>query len=291
MSIATPAPLARLPDGERRFFFFFFLFFFSSASSPGTSWAVVFAQPFHDYWYLFWLAAIVYLPVVVFTRRFMASRPPFSLKPLLVLWNGGLALLSMAMLAACVPYCWRLWSSTPLEQSICMNRHYGLDYGVSWAFAWMGYSKVLELFDTVLLALRKKPIILLHWYHHLTVLLFVWFSQVAATTNAHIVYTLMNCFVHSLMYSYYAFAAMGIFFPFPQVLTFLQIVQMVVGAIVAYRSGSCPENTGLYWAGVAMYTSYFVLFLHFFLEKYLPKSASSSKQSLSSKQPNRNGAK
>jgi elongation of very long chain fatty acids protein 6 len=83
----------------------------------------------------------------------------------------------------------------------------------------MGYSKVFELFDTVLLVLRRKPVILLHWYHHATVLLFVWYSQVSAQTNAHIVYTLMNCIVHSLMYTYYAFTAVGIFFPFPQILT------------------------------------------------------------------------
>jgi hypothetical protein len=73
------------------------------------------------------------------------------------------------------------------------------------------------------------------------------------------------------MYSYYAFTAVGIFFPFPQVLTVLQIVQMVIGAIVAYQSGSCPEHTLLYWSGVAMYTSYFALFLHFFLQKYTNK--------------------
>jgi hypothetical protein len=51
----------------------------------------------------------------------------------------------------------------------------------------------------------------------------------------------------------------------------LQIVQMVIGAIVAYQSGSCPENATLYWAGVAMYVSYFGLFFHFFLQKYLHK--------------------
>jgi elongation of very long chain fatty acids protein 6 len=73
------------------------------------------------------------------------------------------------------------------------------------------------------------------------------------------------------MYTYYALTAVGIFFPFPQVLTFLQIVQMVIGAVVAYQSGSCPEHAALYWFGVAMYTSYFGLFLHFFLQKYLTK--------------------
>jgi elongation of very long chain fatty acids protein 6 len=174
--------------------------------SPGTSWATVYAQPFHDYWYLFWLAAVAYLPTIALLRRVMRDRKPLQLKPLLVLWNGGLAALSIAMCAACIPYCVELWSTYSWRESICFNRHYGLHRGTSWAFAWMGYSKVLELFDTVLLALRRKPIILLHWYHHVSVLLFVWFSQVAAQTNAHIVYTLMNCIVHRLCFFVFSFS-------------------------------------------------------------------------------------
>ena len=112
-----------------------------SLARAGTSWAVVYAQPFHDYRYLFWLAAAAYLPVIVLLRRFMASRKPLALKPLLVLWNGGLAALSLAMCAACIPYCAQLWSSYGWRESICFNRHYGLHHGTSWAFAWMGYSK------------------------------------------------------------------------------------------------------------------------------------------------------
>jgi elongation of very long chain fatty acids protein 6 len=28
--------------------------------------------------------------------------------------------------------------------------------------------------DTLFIVLRKKPLIFLHWYHHITVLLFCW---------------------------------------------------------------------------------------------------------------------
>ena len=36
------------------------------------------------------------------------------------------------------------------------------------------FSKIPELGDTVFIVLRKKPLIFLHWYHHVTVLLFCW---------------------------------------------------------------------------------------------------------------------
>ncbi len=136
----------------------------------------------------------------------------------------------------------------------------------------MTWSKLFELADTAFLVVRKKPLLFLHWFHHVTVLLFTWYCQVAARSHAPLFYTLMNAVVHALMYCYYAFAACRIFFPFPQLLTMLQLAQMVVGAVVAVQSGSCPEDATLYWAGIAMYSSYFALFLQFFLVKYFRKA-------------------
>src|SRR5688572_11853810 len=37
-------------------------------------------------------------------------------------------------------------------------------------------SKVPELGDTLFIVLRKQNLIFLHWYHHITVLIFTWYS-------------------------------------------------------------------------------------------------------------------
>lgn len=42
-----------------------------------------------------------------------------------------------------------------------------------WSEAFM-WSKAVELGDTFFLILRKRPVIFLHWYHHVSVLLFTW---------------------------------------------------------------------------------------------------------------------
>jgi elongation of very long chain fatty acids protein 6 len=138
----------------------------------------------------------------------------------------------------------------------------------------MAWSKLFELVDTAFLVLRKKPVLVLHWVHHITVLLFTWYCQVAARTHAPLMYTLMNAVVHSLMYTYYAFAAVRVFFPYPQLLTVLQLVQMVIGAAVAVHSGYCAspaEDSTLFWTGVVMYATYFGLFLNFFVARYFGK--------------------
>ena len=42
------------------------------------------------------------------------------------------------------------------------------------------FSKIPELVDTVFLVLQKKPVIFLHWFHHVTVLLYCWHAYTVA---------------------------------------------------------------------------------------------------------------
>jgi hypothetical protein len=59
-------------------------------------------------------------------------------------------------------------------------------------------SKLFELIDTAFIVLRKRPLNFLHWYHHVTVLLFTWFCYVYE--NPGITFIAMNYSVHAVMY-------------------------------------------------------------------------------------------
>lgn len=155
----------------------------------------------------------------------------------------------------------------------------------TWLFV---LSKLPELGDTLFIVLRKQPLIFLHWYHHITVLIYTWFSYTEYTSSARW-FIVMNYFVHSVMYSYYALRAMRFKPPraISMVITSLQLTQMVVGCAINIwahdylaTSGrsSChisPINIKL---SIAMYFSYFVLFARFFYKSYLSSGARKGKQ-------------
>lgn len=96
----------------------------------------------------------------------------------------------------------------------------------------------------------------------------------------------MNYSVHAIMYSYFALRAAGNRLPkfFPMMLTSLQILQMIVGALVNwwalhYLSAGihCKQTRLSIILNVIMYASYGVLFLQFFIKAYVFKSHSSIK--------------
>ena len=129
------------------------------------------------------------------------------------------------------------------------------------------------MIDTAFIVLKKRPLILLHWYHHLTVMLYCWNILYSPGTDEGFegaVFGALNAFVHVVMYTSYGLKALGYKPPGDQTITTLQLVQMVIGSWLAlYKVQQC--DSGRWWtdaAGIAMYASYFVLFAHFFYGRY-----------------------
>jgi hypothetical protein len=135
---------------------------------------------------------------------------------------------------------------------------------------------ISELVDTFFIVIHKKPLIFLHWYHHITVLLYCWHSYVT-TSPPGIFFVVMNYSVHATMYGYYFLMAMRWrpkWFN-PVWVTVAQISQMVVGVAVTligfyyYQTDStCNIQKQNNMAAFIMYGSYLFLFLQFFIGRY-----------------------
>ncbi|GAA5842952.1 hypothetical protein JCM9279_004040 [Rhodotorula babjevae] len=102
-------------------------------------------------------------------------------------------------------------------------------------FAYLFYlSKFYEIVDTAILLLKGKKVGMLQSYHHTGA---IWTMYSAYVTQAMPIwlFVVFNSFIHSIMYTYYAFSTVSL--PFPRFLkkslTRLQITQFLVGGSLA----------------------------------------------------------
>ena len=194
----------------------------------------------------------------------------------LACWNFFLAAFSVCGTARTLPFLARNVATYPFRRSLCHAA--ADDWGQGRAGLWVQLfilSKFAELLDTAFIVLRKKRLLFLHWYHHVTVLLYCWHSY--ATEAPHALYFVaMNYAVHSVMYLYYGLMAIDrkpAWFA-PEVVTGAQITQMVVGVGVQYAAARarCGVDTLNLLAGSLMYASYLALFVKFAVERFVLKS-------------------
>ena len=238
-------------------------------------------------WPLSLLFASVYCLLVFVGRRVMSDRPRFEARRALILWNILLASFSILGTIRVLPEFRHMLAAGGLTHSVCDGSY---AYGIAgfWAFMFC-LSKLPELVDTLFIVIRKQQLIFLHWYHHATVLVYCWFSYKDFTSTGRW-FMVMNYFVHSMMYTYYACKAMRMRVPafVSQLITTSQILQMVAGCYVNYvayqanKSGvkCATSNENILYSSL-MYFSYFVLFFHFFINAYILKSGRKVSSSLS----------
>ncbi|CEM23299.1 unnamed protein product [Vitrella brassicaformis CCMP3155] len=215
---------------------------------------------------------VLYLPVIMALRHWMRKREPLPIKPFIFAWNFVLAVLSILGAILILLDDWRL-ILTPFahERDYMPNTR-----AVVTLFT---LTKALEFGDTVLLALRKRPITFLHAYHHLTVALYCWHAQSLNVSFAHL-FVFINLCIHGVMYLYYAlsvlFARNKILYKLRPYITGAQLSQMFVGLAITIAALLNPAVTGDLshynnaMGALLMYFSYTILFAHFYLKNYVP---------------------
>ena len=233
---------------------------------------------FDDTLYICFICGLTYLAFIFFGRKWMSSRPPFNYKRALFLWNVGLAVFSFYGAVSVFPQLVHGVIRHGFNHTTCRTEAFSSPHTSLWMFLFC-LSKVLELGDTVFIILHKSHLNFLHWYHHLTVLFFAYYGYGRPIESASEHYfSSINFFVHTIMYSYYALRAVGVrvHSRIALVITVLQILQMFVclaASLMAYynvRNGvKCQFDWHVFYFSITMYSSYALLFIHFFLRRYI----------------------
>ncbi|KAH7727505.1 ELO-6 protein [Aphelenchoides avenae] len=226
-------------------------------------------------WPAFWVS-MGYIVVIFSIKAAMQNRKPFDLKLPLQLWNLWLALFSIG---GSLVTSKALYDEISTKGLVSSYTHAGAFFqGVSglWSF-WFCMSKLAELGDTLFIVLRKRPLMFLHWYHHVATLNYGLLSYAENTSyNTWIVW--LNFTVHAVMYSYYTLAAMKIRVPaaIAQCITLMQITQFVITHFILFHSGykmlvgeHVDTTVHTYWYCLLMEISYLVLFGNFFYHSYI----------------------
>lgn len=238
-----------------------------------------------ELWYVPYIASLLYLLAVYLGTSWMSAREAYSFRPLLVLWNLILSVVSIAGTCVLFPDLWQYFIERGFVDSVCTSAVHHKPMLSFWAFIFV-ISKIFEFGDTFFIIVRKTPLRFLHWYHHVTVCVFSWYSLSISNTAAHW-FCAMNFAVHSVMYSYYLLKALKM--PIPTFvatgITLLQLVQFVLGfgvtAVAAHQyiiGRPCFTDTYHLTLGLVIYSSYFVLFSRFFYQKYVKKPARKPKE-------------
>jgi len=220
---------------------------------------------------------VVYLIAMHFGQKYFEKREKWQWRTTLALWNLFLSTFSIIGFSRLAPKLIHNISTYGWFGFLCINPESTLGPGTSglWAILFV-LSKPAELLDTFFIIIHKKPLMLLHWYHHITVLLCTWHTTVTRCPPG-LFYATMNYAVHGIMYFYYFLMAIRCkpkWFN-PKVITIAQIAQMVAGVGASASAfwaintvdgcwSKFENNTGT----LVMYGSYLVLFLQFFFRRY-----------------------
>ena len=236
------------------------------------------------------IVVTLYLAGCYFGSKYMATREAFDLKWPLAYWNLFLSTFSTIGMIRTVPHLMHNFSLMNMEQTICTDaqQQSNGDGAVGLWVQLFVLSKIPELIDTLFIVLRKKPLIFLHWYHHITVLAFCWNSY-ATKSSTGLIFCAMNYAVHAIMYGYYFLMAVGAKPKWmkPVTITMAQISQMIVGTTICVmsfflyqrRADTCAVHGQNIAAGAVMYGSYLYLFCEFAVKRFIlaPKRKSAKK--------------
>lgn len=230
------------------------------------------------------LSCLAYYYVVrVAGPRFMANRPPFRIRRILMAYNLFQVLFNAYIFYEIAMSGWLTGGYNLLCQPV--------DYSETDETAqrtvracWLFFmSKFIDFLDTIFFVLRKKnnQISSLHVYHHGTIALALW-PGVRYVPGGNTTFCgLLNSLIHVFMYFYYLVSAMGPqyqkFVWWKKYLTTMQLIQFALILLHSLQHvlGSNPCNYPKMYSLWFMFNAvvFFVLFTRFYRKAYSSSKA------------------
>ncbi|KAL0132104.1 hypothetical protein PUN28_000105 [Cardiocondyla obscurior] len=179
--------------------------------------------------------------------RFMKNRPPYSLKTFIQVYN----------IVQIVANSWLVYKHIAYGifsvKLVCPDFDYS-ENNTSAKLAKCTYYffllKLLDYVETGIFVLRKKnnQVSALHLYHHVSTLLLTWLGVRYYAVTAMTVVTIINSFIHAIMYMYYFLAACGpdiqkAVLPMKPWITKSQMIQFVILILYASQQFVIPNCT------------------------------------------------
>ena len=232
-------------------------------------------------WHVLTLTGLYLYFVKVWGPRFMKNREPYNLRTVMIIHNTFLVLLNGIGLI--IALAGTNFGAITLE---CKQFNPDSQNSTDQILLYLGYtyyiSKYIDFLDTIYFVLRKKDthVTGLHVFHHtmMPFWCYIFFKFSTYTNNGFI--PLVNAFVHTVMYTYYALAALG---PHMQKylwwkhwITILQLVQFVlctIHSVYMLLDTTCDCSKILISFQVIHGVLFFQLFYSFYKRTYGKKKA------------------
>lgn len=240
------------------------------------------------HWMVPAIATLLYICMVQFLPMLMHNRQPVNMTTVMLIHNyilsTGSLVATIAIAREIIPIgLAALPNGDTLTQVVCDPNHSHSSTPLYFWYFVFYLSKMYEFIDTLILILRKKPLIFLHVYHHIITLALCWL-MLDDRMAIQWLSSMANTLIHTFMYYFYACQSLGLDVWWKRYLTSAQIYQFIIGNVGnaswayfrLYLGLDCSGSWLGFFSGIGVIASFLILFIQFYKRSYGSSSKKAS---------------
>jgi len=225
-------------------------------------------------WYVPLLAVVGYWITIFAIQRIMKDKKPWNLKYFSAIHNFNMVVISVVMAVGVGRHIRRIYSRYGMTAAYCGVNDEEDSEIAFWSNVFY-LSKYYEYLDTVILALKKKELSLLHVFHHSVTAPVSWFAIHSEILMGWIT-VFNNSVIHIFMYYYYMMQSLGHNVWWKKYLTTGQIIQFAIDCTTSIpffllwkNNQPCRGTIEAWIVGNLGGFSLFFLFINFYIQTYI----------------------